>query len=324
MANVSAQNIIYKSLRLLGVLASGEAPTAAEAQDSLYSLNSLIDSFAANPQYYYSNLDVVFSTRASQLIYAIGNSSMSITTLTSVTTLATATTTQPHNLSTGNYVTVSGASPAGYNVTAAITVTGPSTFTYAIVTVSGVAATGTLVYTSGDFYTQRPIRIVGAFVRTGSGSTAVDTPLGLVTEQFWNNIADKASTAAVPTTLLYRPTYPFGEVILYPAPVGIVSLHLKTELMLTSFSALTDVEYMPPGYQRLLELSLAIELAPEYGSRAAPETIAYINSALADIMRTNMQKLASSKIGAIPNPNVFAVEAGMAPTGYSAGANGPV
>jgi len=324
MANVSAQNIIYKSLRLLGVLASGEAPSAAEAQDSLYSLNSLVDSFAANPQYYYSNLDEVFSTRASQLIYAIGNSSVSISTLTSVTTTATATTAQPHNLSTGNYVTVSGASPAGYNVTAAITVTGSSTFTYTIVTVSGVAATGTLVYTSGDFYTQRPIRIVGAFVRTGSGSTAVDTPLGLVTEQFWNNISDKATTATVPTTLLYRPTYPFGEVILYPAPSGVVSLHLKTELMLEAFTSLTDTQYTPPGYQRLLELSLAIELAPEYGSRAAPETIAYIKSSLADIMRTNMQKLSSSKIGAIPNPNVFAVEAGMAPTGYSAGANGPV
>jgi hypothetical protein len=324
MSVVIAQNLIYKSLRLLGVLASGEAPTAAEAQDSLYSLNSLIDAIAANPQYYYTNQDEVFATRASQSIYAIGNSSMSITTLTSVTTLATATTAQPHNLSTGNYVTVSGATPAGYNVSAAITVTGPNTFTYAIVSVSGVAATGTLVYTSGDFYTQRPIRIVGSFVRTGSGPTATDTPLGLVTEQFWNNISNKASTAAVPTTLVYRPTYPFGEVILYPAPAGVVSLHLKTELTLVYFSSLTDTQYMPPGYQRMLELSLAVELAPEYGSRAAPETLAYLKSSLADLMRTNMQKLASSKIGAIPNPNVFAVEAGMAPTGYSVGPNGPV
>lgn len=324
MSNVTSQNIIYKSLRLLGVLASGEAPSAAEAQDSLYSLNSIIDSFAANPQYYYTNLDEVFSTRASQSIYAIGNSSMTISSLTSVTTTATATTAQPHNLSTGNYVTVSGATPAGYNVTATITVTGTNTFTYTITSVAGVAATGTLVYTSGDFYTQRPLRIVGAFVRTGSGTAAVDTPIGLVTEQYWNNISDKAATSATPTTLVYRPTYPFGEVILYPTPSGVTSLHLKTERTLVSFASLTDQQYMPPGYQRLLELSLAVELAPEYGSRAAPETIAYIKSSLADIMRTNMQKLSSSKIGAIPNPNVYATEAGMAQTGYSAGPNGPV
>lgn len=324
MSNVTAQNLIYKSLRLLGVLASGEAPTAAEAQDSLYSLNSLIDSFAANPQYYYTNLDETFATRASQSIYAIGNSSVSISTLTSVTTTATATTAQPHNLSTGNYVTVSGVTPANYNVTAAITVTGTNTFTYTIVSASGAAGTGTMVYTTADFYTQRPIRIVGAFIRTGSGTSAVDTPVGLVTEQYWNNIADKAATATTPTTLVYRPTYPFGEVILYPTPSGVTSLHLKTERTLATFASLTDVQYMPPGYQRLLELSLAVELAPEYGSRAAPETIAYIKSSLADIMRTNMQKLSSSKIGTIPNPNVFAVEAGMAPTGYSAGPNGPV
>lgn len=323
MSNESAQSIIYKSLRLLGVLASGEAPTAAEAQDSLYSLNSIIDSFAANPQYYYTNLAETFSTRSSQSSYAIGNSIMSIATLTSVTTTATATTAQPHGLATGNFVTVSGASPAGYNVTAAVTVTGANTFTYTITSVSGVAGTGTMVFNNADFNTSRPIRIVGAFIRTGSGATAIDSPVGIVTEQFWNNIPDKSATAAIATTLMYRPTYPFGQVILYPTPSGVTSLFLKTERTLSPYSSLTDVEYMPPGYQRLLELSLAVELAPEYGSRAAPETVAYIKSSLADIMRTNMQKLSSSKIGAIPNPNVFAVEAGMAQTGYSAGFNGP-
>lgn len=312
---VVAQTLIYKSLRMLGVLASGEAPTAAEAQDSLYSLNSLIDGFSANPQYYYTNLDEAFNTRASQSTYAIGNTSLAIQTLTSVTTTATAVTVEPHNLMTGNYVTVSGATPAGYNVTAAITVTSSDTFTYTIVSVSGVAGSGTMVVTSGDFNTVRPIRIIGAFTRTGSGATAVDTPTGIVTEQYWNNIPNKAATAAVPVSLVYRPTYPFGEVILYPVPSGVVSLHLKTERMIYAFDSLTSSQYIPPGYQRLLELSLAVDLAPEYGSRAAPETVAYLKDDLANIMRTNMQKLSSSKVGAIPNQNVNAVVAGMAQTG---------
>jgi hypothetical protein len=312
---VVAQNLIYKSLRMLGVLASGEAPTAAEAQDSLYSLNSLIDGFMANPQYYYTNLDEAFSTRASQSTYAIGNDSLVIQSLTSVTTTATATTVQPHGLMTGNYVTVSGATPAGYNVTAAITVVNNYTFTYTIVSVSGVAGSGTMLVTSGDFNTVRPIRIIGAFTRTGSGATALDTPVGIVTEQYWNNIAYKASTSTTPVSLVYRPTFPFGEVILYPAPSGVTSLHLKTERTIYGFDSLTSAQYLPPGYQRLLELSLAVDLAPEYGARAAPETVAYLKDDLNNIMRTNMQKLASSKVGAIPNQNVNAVVAGMSQTG---------
>lgn len=317
---VSAQQIIYKSLRLLGVLASGEAPTAAEAQDALYSLNSIIDAFGANPQYYYTNLDESFSIRVLQSNYAIGNSSMSISTLTSVTTTATATTAVPHNLATGNYVTVSGATPANYNVTAAITVTGTNTFTYTIVSVSGAAATGTLVYTSGDFNTSRPIRIVGAFTRSGSGSLAVDTPIGIVTEQFWNNISDKGYQSSTPTTLVYRPTYPFGQVILYPTPSSSLPvIHLKTEKTIQPYTSLTDVEYIPPGYQRLLELMLAVDLAPEYGSRASQESVAMLRAELSSIMRTNMQKLASTKIGAIPNPNVDSVVAGMSETGNAVG-----
>lgn len=311
----TAQNIIYKSLRMLGILASGEAPTAAEAQDSLYSLNSLIDGFMANPQYYYTSLDEAFNTRASQALYAIGNTTLTLASLTSVTTLATAITEQPHGLVTGNYATVSGATPTAYNVTAAITVINAYTFTYTIVSVTGAAGTGTLLVTSGDFNTGRPIRITGAFARTGSGVSAVDTPIGLVTEQYWNNLSNKASVANVPLSLVYRPAYPFGQVILYPTPLGITSIHLKTERTLYPYAVLTDTQYIPPGYQRLLELSLAVDLAPEYGSRAAPETVAYLKDDLANIMRTNMQKLASSKPGALPNQNVNAVVAGMATTG---------
>jgi hypothetical protein len=70
---VTAQNLINKSLRLLGVLASGETTTADEAQDSLYSLNSIIDSFSANPQYYFCTQAEQFTLVAGQNTYTIGN-----------------------------------------------------------------------------------------------------------------------------------------------------------------------------------------------------------------------------------------------------------
>jgi hypothetical protein len=297
---ITAQNIIYKSLRLLGVLASGEAPSAAEAQDSLYSLNSLIDSFAADPQYYYCTQDETFSLSAKSS-YCIGNTSVDIASLTSVSTLATAVTSTPHSLQTGNSVTVSGATQTAYNITAQVTVTSPTSFTYAI-TATTSPATGTPVFTAGDFYTNRPVRIVGAFTRSASNA---DSSLGIITEQYWTNIPNKSLSAATPTQVLYRPNSPFGQIIFYPVPTGTLSFHLKSEKMITNYAGLTDTQYLPFGYQRLLELALAVDLAPEYGARAAPETVAYLKSDLQNIMRTNLAKLPSSKIGAVPNTNVY-------------------
>jgi hypothetical protein len=229
---VNAQDIIYKSMRLLGVLASGEAPTAAEAQDSLYSLNSVIDSYSANPQYYFATLAEQFTTVNGQSTYTIGN--------------------EP------------GVVPAA------------------------------------DFVTNRPIRIVGAFVRISN----VDTPLGLITEQFWTNIATKATTGT-PTKLLYRPDTPYGRVILYPTPNAAVSIFLKAEKMIGQYATLTTTQYLPPGYQRLLELSLAVEVAPEFGARISQEVVANLKIDLDALIRNNIQKLPNSKVGNVPNSNIY-------------------
>ena len=295
---VTAQQLIYKSLRLLGVLASGEAPTAAEAQDSLYSLNSLIDSFSGNPQYYFYTSDETFSLVSGQSAYAIGNSTVSVTLSSSMVDVATATTEEPHGLETGNKMTIDGLVVTYDKTAVPITVISPTTFTYAI-TGSPAASTGTM--TCGDFAVDRPIRIVGAFTRASS----VDTPQALITEQYWNNISDKSYAAAAPIKLLYRPSAPFGQVIFYPVPNTTPVLHLRAERMITQYTNLVDTQFLPPGYQRLLELSLAVELAPEYGSKAAPETVAYLKTSLADVTRTNIQKLPASKIGSIPSSNVY-------------------
>lgn len=229
---VNAQDIIYKSMRLLGLLAAGEAPTAAEAQDSLYSLNSVIDAYTANPQFYFCTLAEQFNLAGGQNTYTIGND--------------------------------------------------PDT--------SPVA----------NFVTNRPIRIVGAFVRINN----VDTPLGLITEQYWTNITNK-SLAGTPSKLLYRPNTPYGQILLYPTPNAAIPIFLKSEKMIARYAALTSTQYLPPGYQRLLELSLAMELAPEYGTRVSPEIVANLKNDLDSLIRTNIQKLPSSKIGNIPNSNIY-------------------
>lgn len=78
---------------------------------------------------------------------------LAITALSSSGTVATAIVPTGHKLSTGNWVTVSGASVAGYNLTRSVTVTNGTAFTYRTV-VSGTAAATTasarVWYTTGE------------------------------------------------------------------------------------------------------------------------------------------------------------------------------
>lgn len=99
------------------------------------------------------NFLVMVNGADAPLIYngnSIGNAfsaafNTAVTSITSVGTLASVTMANPHNLVTGRYVIISGFTPAGYNGTYQITVTGASTFDYTlaaplgVTTVTGIA-----------------------------------------------------------------------------------------------------------------------------------------------------------------------------------------
>lgn len=286
----TARSIISKSLRMIGVLSSGDSGTAAEYSDSLDGLNSIIDGWSVDPDFYFCELDEHLSL-SNKSSYCIGDASVSITSLTCVTTTATATTNIPHSLETGNKVTVSGAVESNYNVTATVTVTSPTAFTYTIVNTTS-PATGAPVLTAGDLNTIRPIRLLGAFSRNG----AVDSPLGIITEQFWTNIADKATTSSIPKKLLYRTNYPFGQLIVYPVPTGTPVLHIKSEKCISPFASLDDDKLLPPGYRRLLELALAVDMSSEYGAKVSEAVAANIKANYQSVLDSNNQKLQTLKV----------------------------
>lgn len=74
---------------------------------------------------------------------------IAITSITRSTTTATVTTAAAHGLATGDYVAISGAVQTAYNITAAITVTSTTTFTYTMADSGASPATGTIVYQTG-------------------------------------------------------------------------------------------------------------------------------------------------------------------------------
>jgi hypothetical protein len=68
-------------------------------------------------------------------------------TLARTSTTATGTTLVPHGYTSGDYATVAGAVPTGYNGTVKITVTGASAFTYPVSGALATPATGTITVT---------------------------------------------------------------------------------------------------------------------------------------------------------------------------------
>jgi hypothetical protein len=85
-------------------------------------------------------------------VYNVGT--LSIGSLTSTGTVATAIVPGGHKLSSGAWVKVTGATPTGYNLTKPVFVVNATTFTYPTVVSGTATATGTLVatvlYTTGD------------------------------------------------------------------------------------------------------------------------------------------------------------------------------
>ena len=72
---------------------------------------------------------------------------VTISTITYSTITATLTTSAPHNLTTGQYVTISGATPSAYNGPVFVTVTGANTFTYTMGSNPGSNASPVGAYT---------------------------------------------------------------------------------------------------------------------------------------------------------------------------------
>jgi hypothetical protein len=74
MATYTAGDQINRALRLLGVLAEGETPSAEVSQDSLMALNQMIDSWNTERLAVFCTQDQVFTWPASQISRTLGPS----------------------------------------------------------------------------------------------------------------------------------------------------------------------------------------------------------------------------------------------------------
>ena len=114
---------------------------------------------------------------------------------------------------------------------------------------------------AADFtVTQRPVSVDYASIVL---SPNTHIPLNIRTPQWYAGLTLPTLTSNIPNDLYYNPTWPNGELNLYPVPASNYGLELLTRIVLADL-ALDDTVSMPPGYRDAIVLTLGEMVARTY------------------------------------------------------------
>ena len=143
-----------------------------------------------------------------------------------------------------------------YNTTETFTLTiGESTYT---------------IGSGGSFNTDRPLRIIDAFIRdSGSNDHSVDVSM---TRIEYNAIVQKDAKAR-PTRLYFDPQYPEGKVYFNCNPEIAEMLYLTSEKAITELATSSTTVDLPAFYKEALVYNLAIRLSQESDIQLSKETL---------------------------------------------------
>ncbi len=141
---------IQVNVKDYGALGDGVTDDYAALVSAAFSLPANYGELVFPPGKYLTTGSIEITGKSNLLISGEGAelfascAAITVSSLTHVTTTATATTASPHGYLTGDSVSVRGAAQADYNGSFTITVTGANTFTYVMGADPGTNATGTL------------------------------------------------------------------------------------------------------------------------------------------------------------------------------------
>jgi hypothetical protein len=149
-----------------------------------------------------------------------------------------------------------------------------------------VASTGN--YTIGPAMTI-PIATAPRAVKAAHGvlTSGPSTPIQVVNLDQWNAIPDRESLSWHPRALYHDHGSPTGTVYLAPKPIGILAVKLSVWSALTAFPDATTPVTLLPGYERLIKIGLAIELAPQYDINPSQTLMALHSDALTRVRALN-------------------------------------
>lgn len=141
---------------------------------------------------------------------------------------------------------------------------------------------------TGDIVAARPVRIEGAFSRLDQ----LDRNIAVVGDDQFNSVGYKTIQGR-PDFLRYDAAMPNGRIDLWPIPDSSYELHLVVAAQFLPVDHVADEIILPPGYDRALTLTLALDLCGEF-QRPIPQGLVELTSnAVASVRRNNIEPVAA-------------------------------
>lgn len=130
----------------------------------------------------------------------------------------------------------------------------------------------------------RPNAILDAYV-TFSGLDYILTPID---DRSYDAIVNKQLADSIPQNYKYEPSFPNGQIKLFPIQNQAGTITLRYYTNLSSFTTLSTNNLYPKGYDKALIYALAIELGIEYGY-SKPDVVERFKQLKAGLSRNNLR-----------------------------------
>ena len=158
----------------------------------------------------------------------------------------------------------------------------------------------------GAWDTARPTKIASAWIRD---SDNIDSPLGIVSAETYNRIADKTLDGSTPDILYYDSAFAssLATIYLWPEPAANLTLYISSWKQLQTFALISTTVALPPGYQEMIESNYAIRAAAGYRTVPA-EVVKIARDSKAALMRLNAPEgilRMPAGVGGANRPNIL-------------------
>ena len=300
--------IISRALKDIGALASGETPTADEAQDAFDMLNDLLDQWTNEDMMVFNVTEIIFPIIPGQVQYTIGPDPSTLNFIGAAFTGSIA----------GNVLTVTGIQSGAVATGQTLSGTGILAGTKIVQNLTGaggnVNEVGTyllnITYSAPvasqviTAYYQKPLGIDSAYVRINTNSNGqpiinggLDYQIAVIALDDYNSIGLKTLNGPWPKALYFNPNEESGNLFLWPNPAQ-GEVHMFASTIFRRYESINDTVVLPQGYSMALRWCLAERLMPMYGKSNQAQMAminAYAAQAKATIKRTNMKPMQTAR-----------------------------
>lgn len=143
---------------------------------------------------------------------------------------------------------------------------------------------GVADYSSTLLAAGRPLKVENATVVLSSVTYA----LAIYPYDRYSDISYKP-VSSIPTAMYPEMGFPNATFHFWPIPFGPMTALLDCRRPVTGTLTLGTTLSLPPGYERAIVHTLAVEMAPSFGSETSPATQDIARKSLAALKRTNYQ-----------------------------------